>query len=416
MSRYNRERDYYQAVCNLCAAQCRSLLASRGIRAMVTNRSKEPSSLEQKLRKRLSQASGKDPDTAYRDIVDLAGVRIAVYFPGNLAEVENLICESFDVEQRKQFPQESPIDRPPFGYSAVHYHVRLRHGSPGDSERRYSEALVEIQIASVLMHAWAEVEHDLAYKPSTGELSSDEREILNQLNALVIAGETALRHLQQALERRIKGAETQFRNHYDMSAYLYDELKRRRAPGAMEPRMGRVDVLFEFLRLSKLDSPRYLGEFVDGLDDDSGANTVAQQIVDHILRRGEVEGALDLYRQAQSAAESRLPSFVFSASRSELAADSVRFIPLWSTFERRLRDWAQGQGYDAEPARFRVRSALNRLAAGNEVLRRELEYALRIRNEVVHGVEQPDAAQLDRVVSAVDEALQLLDRCDSEES
>jgi ppGpp synthetase/RelA/SpoT-type nucleotidyltranferase len=33
--------------------------------------------------------------------------------------------------------------------------------------------MVEIQVASVLMHAWAEVEHDLVYKPVDQEPLSD---------------------------------------------------------------------------------------------------------------------------------------------------------------------------------------------------------------------------------------------------
>lgn len=410
MARYNRERDYYEAVCNLCATQCRSLLASRGLRALVTSRSKEPSSLEQKLRRKLPEGSSEDADSVYRRIVDMAGVRIAIYFPGNLTEVENLIRENFHVQERRQYPAESSQDKPFFGYAAVHYHVRLKRGNLGDPEGRYSDALVEIQIASVVMHAWAEVEHDLAYKPSTGELSIDEREILDQLNALAIASEAALKLLQQALERRVKSADMQFKNHYDMAAYLYDELKSRATPGAAEPRMGRVDVLFQFLRLATLDSPKHLGKLIDGLDDSPKANTIAQQIVDRILAGGEVESALALYKKARSVAEGRLPGRLFIVSPSESAPGSADFVLLWSEFERQLRGWAQRRGYDADSHRFRVRQALDEFTGGHEELARELECARRLRNEVVHGVEQPDAERLGRATPAVNEALRLLDQ------
>lgn len=252
-----------------------------------------------------------------------------MYFPGDIVEVEKLIEDNFQVEGRKQFPEGSRPKEPIFGYSAAHYHVRLRPGSPGDPEARYCEALVEIQIASVLMHAWAEVEHDLMYKPSTGQLSSDECEILNQLNALVIAGETALNHLQRAMERRIRTVETQFKNHYDMAAYLYDELKGTPAHAAREPQMGRVDVLFEFLRLAKLNSPKCLSKFVDGFDAGPNVNTVARQIVDRILKCDCVENALALYKKAQSVVERRL----LSDDSTQVPQKVGEYALLWATLE-----------------------------------------------------------------------------------
>lgn len=61
-----------------------------------------------------------------------------------------------------------------------------------EAEKRYAVARVEVQVASVLMHAWSEVEHDLVYKPLQGGLSTEEYAILDELNGLVMAGEIAL--------------------------------------------------------------------------------------------------------------------------------------------------------------------------------------------------------------------------------
>ncbi len=405
MAAYSRERDYYERVSSLCAYQCRSLLASHGIRALVTNRSKDPVSLERKLRQRLTDGNCGNVEEIRRSIVDLAGVRIAMYFPGDLVEVKKLIEDNFQVKGHKQFPDDPRPGEPAFGYSAVHYHVRLRPGSPGDPEARYSDALVEIQIASVLMHAWAEVEHDLMYKPSTGQLSSDEREILSQLNALVIAGETALNHLQRAMERRIRTMETQFKNHYDMAAYLYDELKGTAAHAAREPQMGRVDVLFEFLRLAKLDSSKCLSKFVDGFEAGPNANTVAQQIVDRILKCDCIENAFALYKKAQSIVERR----VLSDDSTQVPQKAGEYALLWATLERRLREWMLERGDDAVTRRVSVGAALRKLAEVNAVIAEKLEYAWKIRNHVVHGIEPPEPDQLDHVISTVKEALAFFD-------
>jgi ppGpp synthetase/RelA/SpoT-type nucleotidyltranferase len=48
----------------------------------------------------------------------------------------------------------------------MHYQILKKSEHP--AEERYSKACIEIQVASVLMHAWAEVEHDLLYKPLIG--------------------------------------------------------------------------------------------------------------------------------------------------------------------------------------------------------------------------------------------------------
>lgn len=56
-----------------------------------------------------------------------------------------------------------------------------------NTDRRASE----IQVASLIMHAWSEVEHDLIYKPMQGTLSEEELSILDELNGLVLAGEIA---------------------------------------------------------------------------------------------------------------------------------------------------------------------------------------------------------------------------------
>src|ERR1035441_5754718 len=68
------------------------------------------------------------------------------------------------------------------GYFATHYLVKLKTAPPDSTDARYADTKVEIQVASVLMHAWAEVEHDLEYKPESGTISEDESTILDEVN------------------------------------------------------------------------------------------------------------------------------------------------------------------------------------------------------------------------------------------
>jgi hypothetical protein len=102
----------------------------------------------------------------------------------------------------------------------------------------------------------------LVYKPFTGQLSIEEHAILDELNGLVLAGEIALERLQNAVKRRVASENKTFKNHYDLAAFIYDNLSN----SDNEPVMGRVDVLFRFLQLSKLSKSTYFRKYLTNLD------------------------------------------------------------------------------------------------------------------------------------------------------
>jgi len=105
------------------------------------------------------------------------------------------------VREAKHFPKDrGPGDS--LGYVADHYLVRLKPELLRKKELRYADTQVEIQVASILMHAWAEVTHDLIYKPEKGNLTVEEMGILKDLNDIVREGEAQLEKLQGAIEGR----------------------------------------------------------------------------------------------------------------------------------------------------------------------------------------------------------------------
>jgi len=195
LEHYNREFDYYAEVARIVQQQLEAALLSHGIRAMVTSRAKRPDRLRDKLIKRNREKEYLGFNDIYKDVIDLAGVRVALYFPGDRERVGVLIDELFEpVRKPKTFPasKKTRPDKRFMGYVATHYLIRLKPETLEDTKSRYAETVVEIQVASVLMHAWAEVDHDLVYKPETGDLSDDELAILDEINGLVLTGEIAL--------------------------------------------------------------------------------------------------------------------------------------------------------------------------------------------------------------------------------
>jgi ppGpp synthetase/RelA/SpoT-type nucleotidyltranferase len=220
LKQYMTQSDFFQEASRLCAQQCETALKQNGIRSMVTYRAKGFETLRKKLDDRNVKKQYKTSDDCKADMPDLAGVRIALYSPGDLQEVHRLLESRFTIEKQKVFPRDSEpaaYEKRFSGYGARHYRLRMSVESLG-AQDRFANALIEIQVASVLMHGWAEVEHDLVYKPTSGTLSDAEYAVLDQLNGLVLAGEIALEQLQNAAKQRLAGAGVTFNNHYELAA------------------------------------------------------------------------------------------------------------------------------------------------------------------------------------------------------
>jgi hypothetical protein len=87
------------------------------------------------------------------------------------------------VDKTEQLHQEERL-----GYHSVHYVVALGDGRRGLPEyARYDGLLVEIQVRTVLQHAWAEIEHDIQYKARTALPSEIRRRFITLAGLLEIA-------------------------------------------------------------------------------------------------------------------------------------------------------------------------------------------------------------------------------------
>ncbi|MFN3690847.1 MAG: hypothetical protein ACK4UU_07995, partial [Fimbriimonadales bacterium] len=304
-SEYEREIDYWDATARVVRGLLETELTSSGLRAIVTSRAKSVDRLVEKLRGRNRKKRYRSVTQIRRDIVDLAGVRVALYFPGQMDEAERVIRATLNVEDARRFPPpvpppgstdtEHPDDNSTerdgritrfSGYGARHYRVRIPAGRLSAGQERYSVAMVEIQVASVLMHAWSEVEHDLVYKPLEGGLSESEYALLDQLNGLVLAGEIALEQLQQAGDARVTAATTPFRDHYELAEFLRTRLANQ-GIDLTDTTLGRVDVLHGFLSDQKAATAASVGTYLDRLELDFEQRPVADQLADLMLSGDE---------------------------------------------------------------------------------------------------------------------------------
>lgn len=263
VARYEREYDRYLKLCARVAEICRDIVEANAIRAQVTSRAKTPKSFEGKLRRIV--AGKKKPltdiDSVFVHVRDLSAVRVATYEARHEAQVVELICKRFVTDvggvpaaEAKDY-QSDPAKRDNF-YRATHIEVCL---PPADLVGTYANVArvpCEIQVCSMMAHVWNEIEHDLAYKPFSGSLSTFERDQLKHLGMMVRTADGIISQLLAATDQRLAAETTPFADVYDFVARL-----RPWFPGVD---FGKhAGPLFEVLRPLRLLTPEAIRRQID---------------------------------------------------------------------------------------------------------------------------------------------------------
>jgi len=102
-------------------------------------------------------------------LTDLLGIRVITYFMDGVDAVAKLIEREFAVDEDNSVDKRTVLDPDRFGYLSLHYVAELGPGRAAMPEyQKYGGIKFEIQIRSILQHAWAEIEHDLGYKSKEG--------------------------------------------------------------------------------------------------------------------------------------------------------------------------------------------------------------------------------------------------------
>lgn len=125
---------------------------------LVDSRPKSTDSLRGKLRRK----KYRNPAT---QVTDLIALRVITYFWEDVDRVATELRSGLDVSERKSRDARAELRPNQFGYRSLHLIARLRPadaGQPAYSDLR--RTWFEIQIRSILDHAWSEIEHEMIYK------------------------------------------------------------------------------------------------------------------------------------------------------------------------------------------------------------------------------------------------------------
>lgn len=121
------------------------------------------------------------------EITDLAGVRVIAFFPKSLEQICQIIEKEFEVTEKKDMGEERFSQRR-LGYKSIHYLVKLNLNRKTLVEyQKYNNLVAEIQVRTILQHAWAEMEHDIQYKSADQIPTSIQKRFIALAGMLEIA-------------------------------------------------------------------------------------------------------------------------------------------------------------------------------------------------------------------------------------
>jgi ppGpp synthetase/RelA/SpoT-type nucleotidyltranferase len=156
---YTTNRTNYKLLCQKVESIIKEILEAENISIHTTScRAKDIDSFAQKI---------EDPkyNNPKDQITDLSGIRIIAYVENDVEKINKLIENAFEIDYEKSLNKTDELGVDKVGYRSVHYIAKLKSQRLQLPEyKRFDGLFFEIQIRTILQHAWAEIEHDKNYK------------------------------------------------------------------------------------------------------------------------------------------------------------------------------------------------------------------------------------------------------------
>ena len=169
LEEYRQQRPVFEKMQETIPAQVRTLLEETGIIvASVESRIKE----EQSLAGKLALKGAKYDSLA--DITDIFGMRIITFYTDDVDKVASAVDRLFEVDWDNSVDKRKLHEVDSFGYLSLHYICRT-------PEFPYR---FEVQMRTILQHAWANMNHDTGYKSGV-EVPVEYRRNMNRLAGML---------------------------------------------------------------------------------------------------------------------------------------------------------------------------------------------------------------------------------------
>ena len=160
LEQYRSLLPVYSEMAEIIPEKLKGFFAEAGlIVAAVEHRVKTEESLAGKL-----QLKGGKYASIF-DITDIVGLRVITFYIDDVDKVASVLERLFEIDWENSVDKRKAHETDSFGYLSLHYICRIPEKSYTDPEHpELNKIRFEVQMRTVLQHAWANMNHDTGYK------------------------------------------------------------------------------------------------------------------------------------------------------------------------------------------------------------------------------------------------------------
>ena len=183
---YRKQRENFVLLGDVAHQMLVDIAKDLGLSVLaVEHRVKTEKSLAGKLERK------GDLYATFEDITDILGCRIVCFLSDEIDKIGKKIEERFAVDWENSSDKRVLIKDNAFGYISLHYICSLPFGDKWPDE--ICGKKFEIQIKTVLQHAWSVIHHDIGYKSDFGVPRAINRQFARLAGLLELADDEFVR-------------------------------------------------------------------------------------------------------------------------------------------------------------------------------------------------------------------------------
>ena len=183
---YRKQRDSFVKLGDAVHTILSEIVKDLGFAVLaIEHRVKEEKSLAGKLERK------GDRYNAIEDITDILGCRVICFLSDEIDKIGRKIEENFVIDRENSSDKRALIQEDAFGYLSLHYICSLPFGDKWPDE--ICGKKFEVQIRTILQHAWSVINHDIGYKSDFGVPRDVRRQFARLAGLLELADDEFVR-------------------------------------------------------------------------------------------------------------------------------------------------------------------------------------------------------------------------------
>ena len=183
---YRKQREDFVKLGDTVHTMLDDMVKDLGITVLgVEHRVKTEKSLAGKLERK------GDGYNTIEDITDILGCRVICFLSDEIDKIGKKVEETFVIDRELSSDKRALIKEDTFGYLSLHYICSLPFGDKWPDE--ICGKKFEVQIRTILQHAWSAIHHDIGYKSDFGVPREIKRQFARLAGLLELADDEFVR-------------------------------------------------------------------------------------------------------------------------------------------------------------------------------------------------------------------------------